>query len=132
MLIIIIHGLVRHQRALQFLPERAQGHISLPDAVVMSATVDFISSCCEQVGLFKVAWNTALSTYSSLMRVIALPEGLSILKHANLLAIDQRTWSSTAIHIPGAAQLPCPTPRIRLTSFDWYVLADILCPVLIL
>ena len=66
------------------------------------------------------------------MRVIDFPDGLYILKYANLLAMVHSIGSSTTIHIPGAAKLPCPTPRILLSSFAWYVLADILCLVLIL
>ena len=46
-----------------------------------------------------------------------------------LFATDHNIVSSTAVHIAGVAQLPCPIPRILLMLFVMYSLTEMPCPV---
>ena len=71
-------------------------------------------------------------TYASPSWWIVFPVRLVISIAVYLALTNHRVVSRIAVHIAGAAQLPCPTPRIRQKAFDMYVCVATPCPVLML
>ena len=64
--------------------------------------------------------SAVLSTNASPSLSVCFPVGLVIWNATYVSTTDHKIVSSTAVHIAGAAQLPCPTPRMRRSSLDRY------------
>ena len=61
---------------------------------------------------------TESSTYAPPILCISAPVRVVSLKQVYLLAMDHKIGPRTATHMDGEAQVPCPFPRICLSTFD--------------